>query len=448
MLHNIRLDEQVMEFTNAAGAGTNSDLFLSGSAAHAARLSAGGACTSLAFRTGAGVPLMAAGGAAGVVTVWNLEERKLLCTLRDAHDAGITHLHFFAGEPVLLSAGNDNALKEWIFDGPDGTPRLLRFRSGHAAPPTTVRHYGDGKRLLSGGQDRAFRCFSTIQDAQSRELSQRNTQHRAKKLKIAEQEIKLGRIVSLDACDVRERDWSNVISAHEGDSAAYVWRLQNYALGEHVLTPPPKEVLNEPSPAPVTAVCLSRCGNFGFVGSAAGRVDRYNMQSGLHRGAYCRKLGPSGSGTSIHAHDGAVFGLSSDMCNKYLVSAGLDSTLRVWNFSGKRTLRGEISTGSSVSKLAHHPATALVAAACDDLVIRMYDVEAMRGVRKFKGHTDRVTDMQMSEDCRWLISAAMDNTLRIWDIPGKLLVFIVYFSARCVSGIFAFFFLSFFSLFE
>jgi len=27
------------------------------------------------------------------------------------------------------------------------------------------------------------------------------------------------------------------------------------------------------------------------VGTAAGRVDRYNMQSGLHRGAYCRWVG-------------------------------------------------------------------------------------------------------------------------------------------------------------
>ena len=29
---------------------------------------------------------MAAGGSAGVVTVWNLEERKLHSVLRDAHD--------------------------------------------------------------------------------------------------------------------------------------------------------------------------------------------------------------------------------------------------------------------------------------------------------------------------------------------------------------------------
>ena len=100
---------------------------------------------------GAGVPLMAAGGAAGAVTVWNLEEHRLQTVLRDAHDAPLLSLHFFAGEPLLMSSAADNSIKQWVFDSPDGSARLLRFRSGHAAPPSCLRHYGDGKRLLSAG---------------------------------------------------------------------------------------------------------------------------------------------------------------------------------------------------------------------------------------------------------------------------------------------------------
>ena len=46
----------------------------------------------------------------------------------------------------------DNALKQWVFDALDGSARLLRFRSGHAAPPTCLTHYGEaGTRLLSAG---------------------------------------------------------------------------------------------------------------------------------------------------------------------------------------------------------------------------------------------------------------------------------------------------------
>ena len=30
---------------------------------------------------------------------------------------------------------------------------------------------------------------------------------------------------------MRERDWCNVITAHEGETAAYTWLLKNYSLG-------------------------------------------------------------------------------------------------------------------------------------------------------------------------------------------------------------------------
>ena len=95
---------------------------------------------------------MAAGGTAGVITIWNLEEKRLQTIIRDAHDAPLLSLHFFAGEPRLMSSAADNSVKQWLFDAPDGSGRLLRFRSGHSKPPAVVRYYGDGTRLLSAGK--------------------------------------------------------------------------------------------------------------------------------------------------------------------------------------------------------------------------------------------------------------------------------------------------------
>ena len=65
--------------------------------------------------------------------------------------------------PLLMSAGADNSLKQWVFDAADGAARLLKFRSGHAAPPTVVRHYGAnrGAGVRDGSQQhcRAVRCL-------------------------------------------------------------------------------------------------------------------------------------------------------------------------------------------------------------------------------------------------------------------------------------------------
>jgi U3 small nucleolar RNA-associated protein 21 len=43
----------------------------------------------------------------------------------------------------------------------------------------------------------------------------------------------------------------------------------------------------------------------------------------------------------------------------------------------------------------------------------------MTVVRRFRGHTDRITDLTVSSDCRWLLSASMDGTVRVWDIPDS-----------------------------
>ena len=67
--------------------------------------------------------------------------------------------------------------QEWIFDSADGVPRLLRSRSGHHLPPTTIQYYGqDGQWILSGAGDRSLRAFSVIRDSQSVELSQGSRQ--------------------------------------------------------------------------------------------------------------------------------------------------------------------------------------------------------------------------------------------------------------------------------
>lgn len=54
---------------------------------------------------------MASGGTSGVISVWNLEKRRLQSVIREAHDGAIISLHFFANEPVLMSSSADNSIK-------------------------------------------------------------------------------------------------------------------------------------------------------------------------------------------------------------------------------------------------------------------------------------------------------------------------------------------------
>ncbi|VAI93279.1 unnamed protein product [Triticum turgidum subsp. durum] len=241
-----------------------------------------------------------------------------------------------------MSSAADNSIKMWIFDNNEGDARLLRFRSGHSAPPRCIRFYGNGKFILSAGQDRAFRLFSVVQDQQSRELSQRHVAKRAKKLRVKEEEIKLKPVIAFDCAEIRARDWCNVVTCHMDTSKAYVWRLQNFVIGEHILTP------SSETESPIKACTISACGNFTILGTEGGWIEKFNLQS--------------------------------------------------------------------VTKIAYHRANGLLATVADDMVLVLFDTVSMKMVRRFEGHTDRITDLCFSEDGKWLISSSMDGTLRIWDI--------------------------------
>ncbi|KAM0966851.1 hypothetical protein FF1_022589 [Malus domestica] len=380
-VHNIRYDEELVTFS------------------HSTR----GAVTALSFSTD-GQPLLASGGSSGVISIWNLEKRRLQSVIRDAHDGSVLSLHFLVNEPVLMSSSSDNSIKMWIFDTTDGDPRLLRFRSGHSAPPQCIRFYANGRHILSAGQDRAFRLFSVIQDQQSRELSQRHISKRAKKLKMKEEEIKLKPVIAFDCAEIRERDWCNVVTCHMDTAQAYVWRLQNFVLGEHILKPRPE------NPTPVKACAISACGNFAILGTADGWVERFNLQSGISRGSY-RDTSERGS----FAHDGEVVGIACDSTNTVMISAGYHGDIKVWNFKG-RDVKSRWEVGCSVVKIVYNRLNGLLAVVADDLIIRLFDVVASRMVRKFEGHMDRITDMCFSEDGKWLLSSSMDGSLRVWDV--------------------------------
>jgi U3 small nucleolar RNA-associated protein 21 len=138
-----------------------------------------------------GEPILASASSAGHIALWDLNAGgRLLHMIRGAHDGAISTVEWVPGQPVLITSGEDNSVKvckygflfletfsferqQWLFDSPTAAPRLLKFRSGHNAPPHLIRYYGDdGKQLLTASRDRSLRCTSVVRDSRSFELSQ------------------------------------------------------------------------------------------------------------------------------------------------------------------------------------------------------------------------------------------------------------------------------------
>lgn len=157
VLLNLKVDQVLMEFSQEWGT-----------------------VTGISFRND-GPPMMATSSTNGQITFWNLEEKKIVSTLR-AHDDGIFTLKFLPNEPLLLTTSLDNSLKLWIFDKLDGNPRLLRYREGHSAAPLCIRYHGaKGDSILSSGEDSSLRIFSTVSETLNASLGRASYNRKASK---------------------------------------------------------------------------------------------------------------------------------------------------------------------------------------------------------------------------------------------------------------------------
>ena len=158
---------------------------------------------------------------------------------------------------------------------------------------------------------------------------------------------------------------------------------------------------------------MTGCGNYGLVGYACGRVDKFNMQSGAHRGTFWAEA-PVG-------HTGSIHGVEVTGLNEMVISASFDGSVKLWDFEERRLLHS-FETASPVTQMQLNRDNSLLAVCCDDLKVRVYDVSSRRLVRVFQGHTNRITDVCLSGDGRWVITASADRSLRIYDIPTARLI--------------------------
>jgi U3 small nucleolar RNA-associated protein 21 len=521
IVHNLRADATVCTFAHALGASSSSTT--SSSSAPAAAPGGSPRVTALSFSLGGVLPTptLCSATEGGSLAFWDLDAKVLRHVLPSAHAAPVLFVGFLPGQPCVVTAGADNALRVWVVDRLDGTPKLLKSRAGHTAPPRILRYYGGSSvteiasgagadarvcEIASAGADRTLRLFHTALDRQNTELSQGPLLARAKELGVHPSALRLPQVTAMAVSDRRNAQWADVVTAHAGEGRASCWSWDRRRLEDRTLVlPNPRET--------VTAVAISACGHFAFLGGAGGSVVQFNLQSGGRKGTYPKDprvhtsfaakgkkrglaypggadLGPvdrdtgrgfddglreavptadsvdatlalamgimpaarlpasalltdgaaapassgsssGGSGgrqgtglasataaplTAPARHSSAVCGVASDLLNSTLVSVDSSGLVLFWDFETHEA-RSSLRLPSTASSLVLSRESGLAAVACDDFTVRVLDISTRRQVRTFSGHTNRITDMCFSPDGRWLVTASLDRSVRVWDLP-------------------------------
>jgi len=385
------------------------------------RSSVASSITSLSFRTDNQAQTLASSDSNGNIALWDLDNgSKLSSLLRNAHDGTIGTVSFLPGQPVMVSTGEDNAIRQWFFETPTSVPRLLKERSGHHAPPTKIRYYGsDGKALLTASKnDRSLRYTSIVRDSRSFELSQgAGMTSKSKALGVNLKDLKLsgvsdlsfssGSVTGSGGSTSAKKDFDDVLSVHENDEWARTWSVQNKKIGKNRFTiQDEKERLTA---GVAKATCVTACGNFGLVGYERTKtVHMWNMQSGIYRRSF--KL-PAASKTAS-SRSRHVTGIETDSLNTVVVVATLDGSIHVSNAVGQcnststdiagdtqffdfhsAALLETINLGSGISATLLQRDNNLLAIVCDDFTVKLLDIETKRVIREFYGFRGRIVDI-------------------------------------------------------
>ncbi|MCJ1393777.1 hypothetical protein MMC18_006653 [Xylographa bjoerkii] len=348
-----------------------------------------------------------------------------------------------------------------------------------------------GKWLLSAGRDQSLWGWSLRRDGQSTEISQGNIRKTAKKLGMLGKGLDLDSRASLEdlkapeitcmACSLN-RDggmgastgggpvwanvaskkgnantsdepatgWESIVTGHKGDKFARTWFWGRKKAGRWAFETGDATV--------VKSVAITPCGTFALVGSAGGTIDMFNLQSGIHRQKFPSPLTPAQArkqkirqadlivtdeitiaaprkfnpGEGRHTKD--VTGILVDSLNRIVISCSLDGKIKFWDFL-TGILRHEIDWHpmTAITAVQHHRPSDLIALACDDLSIRVVDIETRKLVRELWGCIGQISDFCFSPDGRWIVAASMDAIIRVWDLPTGHLINAMRLEGTCAA---------------
>jgi WD40 repeat protein len=123
---------------------------------------------------------------------------------------------------------------------------------------------------------------------------------------------------------------------------------------------------------------------------------------------------PSETHFALRGHAQPIRSLVVSPDRRLAVSGSRDGSVKVWDLQSRR-LRTTLLPGDAVNGISMSPDGTRLAAACDDRVVWVWDVDTGRELSQLHGHESWVNSVAFSPDGQLIASGASDTTVRIWD---------------------------------
>jgi WD40 repeat protein/tRNA A-37 threonylcarbamoyl transferase component Bud32 len=269
----------------------------------------------------------------------------------------------------LATVGGLFAARRWLFPSVPLAEEVRCFR-GHAGPVMSVAISPDGKFILSGGDDRTLRLWSI----ETGEEVRRFPEHEHWVACVA---------FSPDGGWAASGNYDRIVRLWDVRSGRELHRLHDN-----------RQV--------VVCVAFSPDGTHLLSGGDDRAVMLWDATTGrlLHR---------------LEGHAGPVQAVRFTPDARHALSAGNDRTVRVWNLDDGREVRCLRGHGHVVSDLAISSDGGRVLSACEDRTVRECDWQAGEEVRSVT-FADRPYRVTLRQDASWVLCVRDEGTASLWDL--------------------------------
>uniref|UniRef100_A0AAX7SIN5 Mitogen-activated protein kinase binding protein 1 n=1 Tax=Astatotilapia calliptera TaxID=8154 RepID=A0AAX7SIN5_ASTCA len=162
----------------------------------------------------------------------------------------------------------------------------------------------------------------------------------------------------------------------------------------------------------------------------AGETLEKMISCGADKSIYFRTAHKTDKGTEFRRSHHMVrkttlYDMDVDATCKYAAVGCQDRCIRIFNISSgkqKKLYKGSLSEDGSLLRVQIDPSGQYVATSCSDKTISIFDFYTGECVATMFGHSEIVTGIKFTSDCRHLISVSGDSCIFVWRLSPELTI--------------------------